>query len=67
MTRQLHALRAKNGAPLKGLVLDLRNNPGGVLEAAVAVADAFLNSGRDRERQGAHGRVEIRDERDSRG
>ncbi len=41
----LKALRAKNVAPLKGLVLDLRNNPGGVLEAAVAVADAFLDSG----------------------
>ena len=26
-------------------MLDLRNNPGGVLEAAVAVADAFLDSG----------------------
>jgi carboxyl-terminal processing protease len=45
LTAQLRALRAKNGAPLKGLVLDLRNNPGGVLEAAVAVADAFLDSG----------------------
>jgi len=31
---------------LKGLVLDLRNNPGGVLNAAVAVSDAFLTSGR---------------------
>ena len=41
----LRGLRKKNGAPLKGLVLDLRNNPGGVLEAAVAVADAFLDSG----------------------
>jgi carboxyl-terminal processing protease len=41
----LAALRKTNGAPLKGLVLDLRNNPGGVLEAAVAVADAFLDSG----------------------
>jgi carboxyl-terminal processing protease len=41
----LKTLRTKNGAPLKGLVLDLRNNPGGVLEAAVAVADAFLDSG----------------------
>jgi carboxyl-terminal processing protease len=30
---------------LRGLVLDLRNNPGGVLEAGVAVADAFLNEG----------------------
>jgi len=31
--------------PLKGLVLDLRNNPGGVLQAAVAVSDLFLNQG----------------------
>jgi carboxyl-terminal processing protease len=45
LNAQLKALRAKNHAPLKGLVLDLRNNPGGVLEAAVAVADAFLDSG----------------------
>jgi carboxyl-terminal processing protease len=41
----LAELRKTNRAPLKGLVLDLRNNPGGVLEAAVAVADAFLDSG----------------------
>jgi carboxyl-terminal processing protease len=31
--------------PLKGLVLDLRNNPGGVLNGAVEVADAFLTKG----------------------
>ncbi len=31
--------------PLKGLVLDLRNNPGGLLQSCVAVADAFLDSG----------------------
>ncbi|ORU92236.1 MAG: peptidase S41 [Cycloclasticus sp. symbiont of Bathymodiolus heckerae] len=30
---------------LKGLVLDLRNNPGGLLNASAAVSDAFLNSG----------------------
>jgi carboxyl-terminal processing protease len=41
----LRELRKRNRAPLKGLVLDLRNNPGGVLEAAVAVADAFLDGG----------------------
>ncbi|MGB6308466.1 MAG: S41 family peptidase [Steroidobacteraceae bacterium] len=41
----LKDLRKHNGAPLKGLVLDLRNNPGGVLEAAVSVSDAFLDSG----------------------
>ena len=38
-------LRKHNGAPLKGLVLDMRDNPGGVLEAAVSVADTFLDSG----------------------
>jgi len=41
----LRTLRKRNGGPLKGLVLDLRNNPGGVLEAAVAVSDAFLDGG----------------------
>src|SRR6202046_5322657 len=41
----LAELHKKNRVPLKGLVLDLRNNPGGVLEAAVAVADEFLDSG----------------------
>lgn len=30
---------------LKGIVLDLRNNPGGVLQAAVKVSDAFLSEG----------------------
>ncbi len=32
-------------APLAGLVLDLRGNPGGVLESAVSVADEFLETG----------------------
>ncbi len=35
----------KENDPLKGLVLDLRNNPGGVLNAAVEVSDAFLTDG----------------------
>jgi carboxyl-terminal processing protease len=43
--RALKDLRKRNGGALKGLVLDLRNNPGGVLEAAVAVSDAFLEGG----------------------
>ena len=33
------------GAPLAGMVLDLRGNPGGVLESAVGVADDFLETG----------------------
>jgi carboxyl-terminal processing protease len=36
---------AAKGAALEGLVLDLRNNPGGVLDAAVDVSDGFLDSG----------------------
>lgn len=46
LTEALDKLRKENkGAALKGLVLDLRNNPGGVLNAAVEVSDAFLNNG----------------------
>jgi carboxyl-terminal processing protease len=39
--------RLEHGAahPLKGFVIDLRNNPGGVLDSAVRVADDFLDSG----------------------
>lgn len=32
-------------SPLKGLILDLRNNPGGLVDQAVFVSDAFLNRG----------------------
>ena len=35
----------ENGEDLVGFVLDLRNNPGGLLDQAVAVADAFLDKG----------------------
>ncbi len=38
-------LKKENEDNLKGLVLDLRNNPGGVLNGAVAVSDAFLTKG----------------------
>jgi carboxyl-terminal processing protease len=38
----LEKLRQMNGGQLRGLVLDLRNNPGGLLEEAVAVANRFL-------------------------
>ncbi|RMG35547.1 MAG: S41 family peptidase [Gammaproteobacteria bacterium] len=45
LRKAVKRLRSKNEGQLKGLVLDLRNNPGGVLQAAVAVADAFLTQG----------------------
>lgn len=45
LTRTLLELVERNGADLQGIVLDLRNNPGGVLEAAADVADAFLEAG----------------------
>ncbi|HUA22703.1 MAG TPA: S41 family peptidase [Steroidobacteraceae bacterium] len=41
----ISTLQRDNQAGLSGLVLDLRDNPGGVLESGVAVADDFLNSG----------------------
>jgi carboxyl-terminal processing protease len=38
-------LRKNNNKPLQGLVLDLRNNPGGVLNSSVDVADIFIDKG----------------------
>jgi len=38
-------LEYKNGGMLKGLVLDLRNNPGGLLDEAIEVADEFIDQG----------------------
>ncbi len=45
LVKGIAKLEKENKAPLDGLVLDLRNNPGGVLTAAVQVSDAFLNKG----------------------
>ncbi|MCY4420097.1 MAG: S41 family peptidase, partial [Gammaproteobacteria bacterium] len=38
----IESLKTKNNGELKGLVLDLRNNPGGLLTGAVGVSDVFL-------------------------
>ncbi len=35
----------KKGAPLEGIVLDMRNNPGGLLDQSVKISDLFLKSG----------------------
>ena len=45
MVDAIEALKKESNGALKGLVLDLRNNPGGVLNGAVAVSDAFLKKG----------------------
>ena len=41
----LQKLWKENKHPLNGLILDMRNNPGGLLNSAVAVSAAFLNEG----------------------
>lgn len=45
LEKQLKKLEGKDG-PLKGLILDLRDNPGGVLPQAIQMSDLFLRSGR---------------------
>ncbi|MCU7806369.1 MAG: S41 family peptidase, partial [Candidatus Thiodiazotropha sp. (ex Semelilucina semeliformis)] len=45
MLKTLKRLKSESEGQLQGMVLDLRNNPGGVLNAAVSVSDAFLESG----------------------
>lgn len=41
--RNIQSLKKSQNGKIKGLVLDLRNNPGGVLDAAVQIADVFLD------------------------
>ncbi len=45
LRKALLKLKKEYGKNLEGLVLDLRNNPGGLLVAAIEVSDAFLESG----------------------
>lgn len=45
MRHELSQQKKEIGAKLKGVVLDLRNNPGGLLDQAIAVSDAFLDRG----------------------
>ena len=43
VVRQLRSIKKSLGNNLHGLILDLRNNPGGIFEASVTTANAFLN------------------------
>lgn len=45
LLEQIDYMQANHDGPLKGVVLDLRNNPGGVLLPAVTIADGFLDGG----------------------
>lgn len=46
LRREIDKYTGDAKSPIKGVVLDLRNNPGGVLEGAIAVSDALLDGGR---------------------
>ena len=45
LERELKKRKAEIGEKLAGVVVDLRNNPGGLLDQAIAVSDAFLEQG----------------------
>lgn len=45
LTRAITKMEKDNNNPLSSLILDLRNNPGGLLDSAVAVSDLFLHQG----------------------
>ncbi len=45
LKQALRQLKQQSRSELHGLVLDLRDNPGGLLEAAIGVSDVFLNDG----------------------
>ena len=45
LKKEMAKIKEEIGSDLQGIVLDLRNNPGGLLDQAIAVADAFLDKG----------------------
>jgi carboxyl-terminal processing protease len=45
LQKAIRDITARSGDKLKGFILDLRNNPGGLLDQAVSVSNAFLNRG----------------------
>jgi carboxyl-terminal processing protease len=54
MRDAIDKLHTEIGSKMQGLVLDLRNNPGGLLDQAVAVSDAFLDQGEIVSTRGRH-------------
>ncbi len=54
LARAILRARRNMGANFKGIILDLRDNPGGLLDQAVEVSDLFLTSGRIVSTEGRH-------------
>jgi len=54
LEKAVHDLKKQIGPGLKGYVLDLRNNPGGLLDQAIQVSNDFLNSGEIVSTRGRH-------------
>jgi carboxyl-terminal processing protease len=52
--RAFNDLKAQSGDKLRGLVLDLRNNPGGLLPESISVSDGFLERGEIVSTRGRH-------------
>ncbi|MCX7119046.1 MAG: S41 family peptidase [Legionellales bacterium] len=51
MRTAIDSLKQKSGGNLKGFILDLRNNPGGLLDSAIQVSGAFLNREKNGKRE----------------
>lgn len=51
MAKAIAQLKQQAGGKLKGLILDLRNNPGGLLDSAIEVSDSFLDNDKRGQRE----------------
>jgi carboxyl-terminal processing protease len=67
LRRELDRLTQQSGGTLRGLVLDLRNDPGGLLDQAILVADEFLSEGVIVTTRGQQGTVVEEDRAHARG
>lgn len=54
LEKAVRELKRQIGSSLKGYIVDLRNNPGGLLDQAISVSDDFLNSGEIVSTRGRH-------------
>ena len=54
LEKAVTSLKKEHGSGLKGVVLDLRNNPGGLLRESITVSDAFLDEGEIVSTRGRH-------------